>query len=164
MVTNAPAIPLPDMPPIGLPESQYARLSHSADKRGDVHAREAYKVGQYVTLALDPKLRWPQKLRYFQHALHRHTNPPPLPEDTVWMFYRSLASLIRDHAGEEALRLASREDDVLAKRIAMGCTRSKVEEDATAFFIELMGHDSRCPEHFHEEDWDALRVFRNQWV
>jgi hypothetical protein len=164
MITQQPKIPLPELPPVGLPESQYARLIHQAEKLGDCHAREAYKVAQYVTLALEPRLRWPQKLRYFQHAFHRHCNPPPIPDEAVWLFYKDLMCLVRDHCGREALRLASTEDDVFAKRIAMGCTPARVEEDAEQFFTELLGPASKCPEHFHAEDWEALQVFRNQWI
>ena len=43
----------PPMPEIGKPESFYAQHVHAADKAGDIHAHEAYKVGQYVTLAMD---------------------------------------------------------------------------------------------------------------
>lgn len=163
MIATHPIV-LPPMPPIGLPESQYARLVHKADKAGDKHLHEALKVGQYVTLALDPKLRWPQKLHFLEHALHRHCNPPPLPEEPVWLFYKSLMSLVRDYAGQEALRLASEEDDVFARRLKMGCTRQRVEDDAEAFFLELMGHYDHCPDHFHEEDWHSLMVFRDQWI
>jgi hypothetical protein len=155
--------PVPEMPPVGLPESQYARLIHRADKTGDVHGRESYKVAQYITLALDPHLRWPQKLRYFEHALHRHCNPPPLPDETVWLFYRNLCSLVRDYCGQEALRLASKEDDVYAKWVAMGCTQERIDSSAREFFNELLGEGLKCPEHFHEEDWQALQVFRKQW-
>lgn len=156
--------PIPDMPEIGLPESQYARLIHKAEKAGDVHSRESYKVAQYITLALDETLKWPQKLRYFQHALRRHCNPPTFADDNVWMFYRNLMCLVRDHCGREALRLASKEDDIYAKWLAMGCTRERIERDAEAFFKEMFGDADKCPEHFHEEDFDALKVFRNQWI
>ncbi|QOV87704.1 hypothetical protein [Humisphaera borealis] len=157
-------IELPPMPTIGLPESQYARMVHKADKAGNVHLHEALKVAQYVSLALDPKLRWPKKLHFFEHALHRHCNPPALPSEPVWLFYQSLISLVRDHAGQEALRLASLEDDVYAKRLKMGCTRERIEEDAEKFFDELLGHRDRCPDLFHEDDWHALHVFRDQWI
>ena len=159
-----PTTPLPDMPAIGLRESQYARLVHRADKSGDIHAHESYKVAQYITLALGPRLRWPQKLRYFQHALHRHCNPPPLPDENVWMFYRNLCALVRDHCGQEALRLASREDDIYARWREMGCTEERIRTAATEFFTEMLGDGIKRPDHFHEEDWQALRVFRLQWL
>ena len=76
------------------------------------------KVGQYITPALDYRLRWSKKLRYFEHALRRHCNPPQLASDEVWMFYRNLAHLVREHCGKEALRLASEEDDRYAERLA----------------------------------------------
>ena len=155
---------LPPLPEVGRPESYYAREVHRADKRGDVHTREAHKVAQYVTLAIDPKLNWPQKLRYFQHALRRHCNPPPLPDEQVWLFYRNLAHLVREYAGREALRMASAEDDRYAARVAMGGTRERIRRDAVDFFNELMGENERCPDHFTEEDWSQLMLLKKQWV
>src|SRR5436309_614776 len=108
---------LPMMPQIGHPESYYAKASQTADRMGDRHAHEANKVGQYVTLAMDPHLTWEEKLKYFQHAVKRHCNPPPYPDDEVWMFYQQLADLVRQYCGHEALRLASLEDDLYAARL-----------------------------------------------
>ncbi len=122
-----PEQPLPAIPEIGHPESYYARQVHKADKAGLIHAREAYKVGQYITLAMDPHLQWEKKLRYFAHAIRRHCNPPPFPDEKVWLFYRQLVHLTRDYAGQEALRLASAEDDLYAKRLSMGGTRGSAE-------------------------------------
>ena len=67
---------LPALPEIGYPETYYARKVKKADLVGDTHTREAYKVGQYVTLALQPHLEWQEKLRYFRHAIRRHCCPP----------------------------------------------------------------------------------------
>src|SRR4051795_7979272 len=74
----------PPLPEIGRPETYYAKMVHRADKAGDTFAHEAYKVGQYVTLAMAPNLSWEQKLRYLTHALKRHCQPPPFPDDEVW--------------------------------------------------------------------------------
>src|SRR5690349_11711275 len=93
--TTQPSRRMPEMPEIGHPESYYAKRCHEADYRNDHNAHEACKVGQYVTLALDPALQWEQKLKYFQHALKRHCVPPPYPDDDVWMFYQQLADLVR---------------------------------------------------------------------
>ena len=54
---------LPQMPEIGHPESYYAQQIHHADKVRNAHWREASKVGQYITLALDPRLEWEKKLQ-----------------------------------------------------------------------------------------------------
>lgn len=160
-----PQYKLPDLPEIGYPETYYARQVHRAEKQQDSHAREAFKVAQYITLAMDPHLTWEQKLRYFLHALHRHCNPPPLPGEQIWLFYRQLAHLVRDYAGREALRLASEMDDAYARRVGVGVSRDEIREDATLFFGELMGaNPDRCPEHFHDEDWDQLKLLRTQWV
>jgi hypothetical protein len=153
---------LPPLPEIGHPEPYYARQCHLADREGDRHRREAFKVGQYVSLALDPHLGWPEKLKYFQHALKRHCVPPPLPDDDVWMFYRSLANLVRKYAGQEALKLASTEDDLYAARISMGQMREKIEDEAEDFFAKLIPPE--CPEWFNEEDYNQLRMIRDQWI
>lgn len=152
------------MPEIGLPESHYAKLVHQADKAADVHAHEAFKVGQYVTLALDTHLSWDQKLKYFMHALKRHCLPPPYPDDDVWMFYQQLAQLVRDHCSNEALRIASLEDDLYAARLNMGQSREKIEDDAEEFFGKLLGSGDICPDWFTEEGWHQLRLIRDQWI
>ena len=153
----------PPLPEIGHPETYYAKQVHRADKRGDQHGHEAYKVGQYVTLGLNPYLPWPDKLKYFRHALARHCNPPPYPDDEVWMFYRSLADLVRHHCGAEALRLISQEDDVYAKRIEMGHSREVIEAEAEAFFRKFISDDN-CPDWFNHEDYDTMKMIRNQWI
>ena len=155
---------LPPMPEIGRPESFYAKLCHDADKAGDRHAREAYKVGQYVTLAMDPHLTWEEKLKYFQHALKRHCQPPPYPDDDVWMFYKQLADLVRQHAGYDALRLASTEDDLYAARLSMGQSRDKIEDDAEEFFGRIIGRVDLKPDWFNEDDWAQLKMIRDQWI
>jgi hypothetical protein len=152
------------MPEIGHPESWYAKRVHQADKAGQTHAHEAYKVGQYITLALDPHLVWEEKLKYFQHALKRHCNPPPFPDDDVWMFYRQLADLVRVYAGQEALRIASAEDDLYAARLSMGQDREKIEDEAEQFFSRLIPSGDECPHWFNEDDWQQLHMVRDQWI
>ena len=153
---------LPPLPQIGHPEAYYAKQVHLADRNSDRHSHEANKVGQYVTLALDPHLTWDEKLKYFRHALKRHCVPPPLPDDDVWMFYRSLADLVRQYAGQEALRLTSTEDDLYAARVSMGQTREKIEDEAEQFFARIV--PGECPEWFNEEDYGQLKLIRDQWI
>ena len=164
MATTPPTRQLPPMPEIGRPESFYAKLVKHADQQGDVHLHESAKVGQYITLALDPALSWEDKLKYFRHALKRHCVPPPYPDDDVWMFYQQLAELVRQYAGHEALRIASTEDDLYAARLSMGQEREKIEDDAETFFGRLMGRGDQCPEWFNETDWSQLKLIRDQWI
>jgi hypothetical protein len=154
----------PPMPEIGKPETYYAKMVHRADRDGDVFSHEANKVGQYITLAMDPRLAWEQKLRYLQHALKRHCNPPPFPDDDVWMFYKQLADLVRQYAGQEALRIACQEDDLYAARLAMGQTREKIADDAEEFFSRIIPPDDHCPEWYNEEDFRQIKMIRDQWV
>ncbi|HEY7087899.1 MAG TPA: hypothetical protein VH518_07395 [Tepidisphaeraceae bacterium] len=164
MAHQPPTRQLPQMPEIGRPETFYAKLVHHADQQGDVHLHESAKVGQYITLALDPGLQWEEKLKYFRHALKRHCVPPPYPDDDVWMFYQSLAELVRQYAGVEALRIASTEDDLYAARLSMGQQRDKIEDDAETFFSRLVGRGDQCPEWFNETDWAQLKMLRDQWI
>jgi hypothetical protein len=163
MSNTAPEV-FPRMPEIGHPESYYARLARQAERDADPHQREAAKVGQYLTLALDANLSWQQKLRYYRHALNRHCVPPHLANDLCWTFYREMADLIREHAGREALRLASAEDDLYAARLNMGQDREKIAIEAEGFFANLMGGFGECPEWFSHEDFEQLKLLRDQWV
>jgi hypothetical protein len=153
----------PPMPEIGRPETFYAKMVHRADKGGDTFAHEAYKVGQYITLAMAPHLTWDQKLKYLSHALSRHCSPPPFPDDEVWMFYRQLANLVRQYAGQEALRLASTEDDLYAARVAMGQLRETIAEEAEMFFAKLIPRENN-PDWFNEDDYRQLKMIRDQWM
>jgi hypothetical protein len=153
---------LPPMPDIGRAEAFYAKKLHEADKEGDPHKREAWKVAQYVTLGIDPHLDWDEKLKYFKHAITRHCEPPPLPDEAVWVFYRSLANVVKQYAGQEALRLASQEDDLYAARLAMGQARDKIEDEAEVFFGKLVPPE--CPLWLNDEDYQQLRMIRDQWI
>jgi len=155
---------LPPMPPVGRPESFYAKLAHEADRAGDVHAHEAAKVGQYITLALNESLAWEEKLKYFRHVLRRHCQPPPFPDEMVSRFYEKLCDLVRQHAGQEALRLASREDDLYAARLSMGQQRNQIEDEAEDFFTKLMGSAEQVPEWITDSDWAQLKLIRDQWI
>jgi len=155
---------LPPMPEIGRSESHYARIAQEAQKTGDTHAYEAAKVGQYVTLALQPALPWDEKLKYFRHAIKRHCQPPPLADAEVVAFYNSLRDLVRRHAGREALRIASAEDDMYAARVALGQPRRAIEDEAEEFFRRILGAGEECPEWIFEEDWQQLKLLRDQWI
>ena len=154
----------PPMPEIGHPEAYYAHLAKRADRRNDPHAREAAKVGQYITLALSGDLEWDQQVRYFKHAINRHCHPPDFCNDGCWKFYHDLADVVREHCGTEALRRAMAEDDAFARRLSIGQLREKIVPDARHFFFKLMGGESGCPLWFASEDWEQLRLVRDQWL
>ena len=155
---------VPPLPQVGLPESDYVRMARLAEAQGHDHLHEALKVAQYVTLGLQPDLAWPARLKCFRHAIKHHCNAPSIPNERVWDFYDNLVTMVRDACGQEALRLASREDDIFAKQVRLGRPIGQVEEDAQKFFDMLMGRGKECPCHFHPDDWEQLRVFRDQWV
>jgi hypothetical protein len=154
----------PPMPQIGLSDRDYSHLTKEAERRNDPHAKEAAKVGMYITSALNPDLPWEEKLRFLEHALHRHCNPPPYPDEETWLFYKELSALVKRYAGQEALRLASREDDFYAARLSMGQNRDKIEDEAEVFFGRLIGNGMDCPEFLTEDDFHMVKMIRDQWI
>jgi len=152
----------PPLPPIGEPEQFYVKMVRNADHERDALARDAFKVGQYITLGLNPTFPWEEKLRYFRHALERHCKPPPFPDDDVWLFYRELANLVRIHAGRDALKIASHHDDIYAQHAARGTPRAQIEAHAEALFVKLIPADR--PDWFKEEDYNWLKLIRDQWL
>lgn len=154
---------LPPMPEIGHPEGYYVRGANEADRKGHLLLRESYKVGQYITLALSSRICWEKKLRYFTHALERHATPPKILDDETWSFYTDLQNLIRDYAGEEALRLACAEDDRYATMEALGKCRNEIEEHAELFFNKIICTEE-CPPYFHDDDYRQLKILRDQWI
>jgi hypothetical protein len=158
----AQVITVPQMPPIGLGETAYGEMVYTAERWGDALGRNAAKVGQYVTLALAPRICWAEKLRYLQHALNRHCKPPPFPDEHVWLFFQDLANLVRSYAGAEALRLASREDDLYALQLQNGASRSAIEDEAELFFAELV--PPQCPDWLNQEDYHQLKLMRDHWI
>jgi len=79
------------------------------------------------------------------------------------MFYRSLADMVRQHCGTEALRLMSKEDDLYAARLSMGQLRETIENEAEEFFGKIMGGEER-PVWFLDADWEQMRLIRDQWI
>jgi hypothetical protein len=154
---------IPSLPELGHSEHYYVRAAHQAEKVQDTLALHAAKVGQYITLAMDSKLTWEEKLRYLRHTLNKHCVPPRIPDDPVWAFYKELQRLVRDTAGLEALRIASNEDDLYAALGQMGKTREEIEERAEVFFKRLIPSDE-CPDWFHETDYAQLKLIRDQWI
>lgn len=156
---------LPPIPEIGQDEHVYATQARLADEAGDREARDAAKVGLYVSLAIHrTKMPWPEKLRHFQHALHKHCHIARPADHRIWAFYHSLAHLVREYCGQEALRLASQQDDRFAAQLAMGVPRAKIERDAVLFFFGLIGHGCDCPEHMLTDDFVMIRMIRDQWI
>ena len=155
---------LPPLPEIGRPESYYAQQVKLAEQYHNHHAREAYKVGQYVTLGLDRRLDWEKKLRYFNHALRSHCSAPPGASDKLWLFYGQLGDMVRRNAGAEALRLASLEDDYYMGQIRAGVPKPTVMIQAEIFFRKLLGDRSEKPDYLNQEDFEQIRILRNQWI
>ena len=156
--------PIPALPRIGEAEHYYRDGIAVADRDGDRYLRTAYKVGQYVTLALDPKADWHTKAKYFSHVVRRHCQPPAYATGELKVFFERLMALAREHAGAEALRLCSEQDELFAVRLGMGQTRDELADDAEAFFDPIVPPGEKKPVIYSDEDWSQLRMLRNEWV
>jgi hypothetical protein len=156
--------PLPELPDIGEDERYYADGVARADRDGDRVLREAFKVGQYVTLAIDPKADWPTKQKYFRHALRRHCVPPGYADEPMRAFFRDLADIVRTHAGQEALKICCEQDDLFAARQSMGQGVDDLVDDAEAFFDQIAPMGKDRPDWFAEDDWRQIKMIRDQWV
>lgn len=152
----------PPLPEMGETESFYGRKAKQADKDGDVHARAAYKVAQYIASALAPDLPWNEKLRYLEHAVKKHAVPPPPLDDEVWNYYQQLQDLVRTNAGQEALRLAQAQNETFTARSNAGEPKYKIRADAAPYFRQFIPSEE-CPAWFHLWDFNALKAMRNQW-
>ena len=151
------------MPQIGHSEMYYANLAHRAQKAYDLTARDAYKVGHYVTLGEKKLLPWPEKLRYYRHALDHHCLTPPYANEEMKAFYQNLMDLVRSYCGADALRLISAEDDTYAHRIQMGENADMIYDEAERFFQKFIETDE-CPFWFSPGDYDTMKLIRNQWI
>jgi hypothetical protein len=151
------------MPVIGHPPAFYERQIRQAEAAGDVHARAAHKVGQYVTEGIDPKAAWAHKLKCFQHALKHHCAPPTGADESLVSFYKKLSDVVKRHAGTEALHAAQRFHIDAMKKVNTGTPRAQVEDEADEFFMQLLGHD-RTPEWCSKELGEQIARVREQWV
>lgn len=157
--------PLPPMPRIGLPEETYLHVANKAERNGDDLLFEAAKVGQYVSLAMRKQDgSWASKLKYFRHALKRHTQPPEHADEMTKEWFKKLAGFVKSHIGAEALRQAGEADDRYEARQSMGQTADEIADDAEKFFEMICPMCETCPPIYNEEDWQQLKIFRDRWV
>ena len=109
-------------------------------------------------------MKWPDKLRHFQHALAKHCRANPFCDHRLWTFYHDLGQLVKTHCGVEALRLASQQDDRYAARLSMGTPRETIEREARVYFESLIGTGKACPDYMLADDFVMIRMIRDQWV
>lgn len=151
------------MPVIGYPASFYDKHVKQAEAAGDRHAKAAHKVGQYVTAALDPQMSWDEKLRRYCHALERYCKPPENADEGLTSFYHKLGDVVRRHAGQEAMHSARQHHQEYLKRLKAGEPREAIEEDAEAYFFDLLGH-AQCPNWCSRDAWNQITEWRDYWV
>src|SRR5579864_508805 len=111
------------LPVIGHPEAWYTKHIQQAEAAGDTLARSSYKVGQYVTLALDPKRSWEEKAKYFKHALKHHCTSQAAADPDTQAFCDKLRALVCRYASQEARRLAQQEHHGYVMRQEMGVAK-----------------------------------------
>ena len=95
------------------------------------------------------------------------SHDPPVPQlenatEEVANFYLQLAHMVREQAGQEAQRVASKEDDKWAARLAAGEPRTAVVRDAEHFFHDML-HSNHKPDWINLEDYNALRILMKYW-
>lgn len=154
---------LPRLPEIGRPEHYYVHCVHEAERYRDENARAANKVGQYVTRAVLYCNSWEEKERCYRHALKHHCISPMGSSEEIIGFYGSLAQLVREYAGQDILKYASAQDDGFASRLRAGEPRATIVRDASAFFHKLLPTE-RKPEFLNMEDYQQLKILRQQWL
>ena len=151
------------LPVIGYPETYYAKHIQQADAAGDTLAHNAYKVGQYVTLGLDPRQPWEEKVKCFRHTLKHHCVPPVDADGESEAFYAKLRDLACRYASNEALRVARQEHDAYTMRQELGESRDVLVEEAEVFFPTILGH-GECPDWCSPGVWKQLCTLRDQWI
>jgi hypothetical protein len=152
----------PSIPELGQEDTHYGKIAHKAEKSGDLYTRSVYKIAQYLTLALNPDHPWPEKLKYFRHALEKHAKPVPPIDDDVWNFYQGLEGWVRTICGAEALRLIEREDEFFVERANQHEVRFRIVSDAARFFPQFV--PAECPEWFTAEDYEKMRSIQMKWA
>ncbi|HSU66846.1 MAG TPA: hypothetical protein VLJ39_08245 [Tepidisphaeraceae bacterium] len=151
------------LPVIGHPEEWYKKHIEQAEAAGESLARCSFKVGQYVTLALQPRRTWEEKAKHFHHALKHHCVPPHDADAETVAFCQKLHAVVVRYASQEALRLARDEHTGYSMRLEMGVTKDVLADEADIFFPRLLGHGGR-PEFLSEEAYQQIKSLRDHWI
>ena len=150
-------------PVIGHPESWYRQRIEQAEAAGDTLARCAHKVGQYVTLGLDPSKTWEEKEKFFRHCLKHHCTAADDSDEPSKAFRLKMRNLVRRYASQEARRLARQEHDSYSMRMEMGVPMETLADEADVFFPKLLGHGS-SHELLLPEAYEEISKMRNRWI
>jgi hypothetical protein len=152
------------MPVIGHPEIFYVKHIKQAEETGAFHAREAYKVGRYVTLAIDPKLPWEEKIRYFKHVLKHHVTAPDGSDPETQQYYHKLLDLVKRYASQEAVKSIKHESDRLREMRQRGESLEKVRIEAGAALSRVIGDHAACPHWMRPDAWEQVKMIQRQWA
>jgi hypothetical protein len=151
------------LPVIGHPEAWYTKHIKQADEAGDHLAHCSYKVGQYVTLALDPKRPWEEKVKYFRHCLKHHCTPAAEADPDTLAFCEKLRALVLRYASQEARKMARHEHDAYSMRLDFGVPKDTLAEEAEVFFPRILGHGT-CPDYLTQEAFGEICTLRDRWI
>lgn len=151
------------LPVIGHPEAWYVKHIEIADASSDRLTRASFKVGQYVTLALDPKRSWEEKVKFFRHALKHHCTAAETADPETVGFCQKLKALVLRYASQEARRAAHQEHDGYSMRLDMGVGREALAEEAEVFFPNILGHGP-CPDYLTPEAFKEICTLRDRWI
>jgi hypothetical protein len=151
------------LPVIGHPETWYTKHIEQAEAAGNPLARCSFKVGQYVTLALDPKRSWEEKVKYFRHCLKHHCTAREDADPETVAFCQKLRALVLRYASQEARRTAHQEHDGYSMRLDMGVSRDTLAEEAEVFFPNVLGHGP-CPDYLTAEAFKEICALRDRWI
>lgn len=151
------------LPVIGHPEAWYKKHIDQADAAGDRLAHCSGKVGQYVTLALDPKRPWEEKVKYFRHCLKHHCVVPAEADPETIAFCQKLTALVLRYASQEARKLAHVEHDGYSMRMDFGVPKETLAEEAEIFFPKVLGHGT-CPDYLTQEAFNEICALRDRWI
>ena len=156
---------LPPLPEVGRPESYYAQQVKQAEQQRNIHAREAYKVAVRRDAGNGPAAGLGKELRYFKHALRSHCVAPAGARRQALDVLRAARRHGEAECGRRGpIRLASLEDDYYMGQVNAGVPRPQIMAQAEIFFRKILGERDEKPEYLNQEDYEQLRILRNQWI
>jgi ferredoxin-NADP reductase len=151
-------------PVIGHSDHWYKSHIEHAEAAGDPLARCAFKVGQYITLGVDPHRSWGEKSKYFHHSLKHHcvAGSDATPDEII--FRQKLRDFVTRCAGQEASSMALKANSDFKMRLEMGTSRDVLAEEADEMYLVLLGSSGSRPDFFTPEVFEEIRSLRDRWV
>ena len=132
-----------------------------AEESNNPLARDAAKVGVHHLGAGSGKMLGGQTAVFLAYAASPfQASPGRTHRDRLLHRLGTIGARLR--LGQEALRLASAQDDEYAVRLGVGANREDIENEADQFFSMLV--PPSCPDWLKHEDYAQLVMLRDQWI